>query len=131
MLDVDATQLIAVVFTARSFLLAAFLAARVVGFARQVPASDLAVHVTASALDVSVQVAFRTLPHVTRCLADVRITCVNEQKFDLARLYGDKARSSISLRRLLGWPHFKRFEQILSQVGTGSIQLSLFSVNGV
>jgi len=37
----------------------------------------------------------------------------------------------ISLRRLLGWPHFNRFEQILSQVGTGSIQLSLFSVNGV
>jgi len=37
----------------------------------------------------------------------------------------------VILRRLLGWPHFKRFEQILSQVGTGSIQLSLFSVNGV
>lgn len=77
-LDVDAAQLVAVVLAAGPLLLAAFLAARVVGLARQVLASDLAVHVTASALDVSVQVAFRALPHVTRCLADVRITCVSE-----------------------------------------------------
>jgi len=78
MLDVNAAQLITVVFTTGSLLLAAFLAARVIGFARQILASDLAVHVTASAFDISSQVAFRTFPHVTRCLADVWVTYVSE-----------------------------------------------------
>lgn len=77
-LDVDAAQLIAIVFTARSLLLAAFLAARVIGLGRQISAGDLAVHVTASALDVGVQFTFRTFSHVTRRLAGVRITCVSE-----------------------------------------------------
>lgn len=94
MFNVDAAQLITIVLAAGSLLLAAFLAARIIGFACQVLAINLAVHVTATALDISVQVTFRAFPHVTRCFADVRITCVNEQKFDLARLY-DKTQSSI------------------------------------
>lgn len=131
-LNIDAAQLIAVVLATGSLLLATFLAARVVGLGRQVSASDLAVHVTASALDVSVQVTIRTLFHVTRCLAGVWITCASEGDFNGRRAqYCDKVRSAISLKCLLGWPHFKRFEQILSQVGTGSVQLSLFSVNSV
>lgn len=64
-LNVDAAQLIAVVLTARSLLLAAFLTARVVGLSRQIPASDLTIHVTASALNIGVQVTFRTFSHVT------------------------------------------------------------------
>lgn len=40
-------------------------------------------------------------------------------------------RNKLFPEHLLGWPHLRRFEQILSQVGTGSKQLSLFSVNGV
>lgn len=51
-------------FTARSFLFATLFAARIVGFTRQVLASDLAVHVTASTLDIGVQVAFRTFTDV-------------------------------------------------------------------
>lgn len=84
-LDIDAAQLIAVVLAAGSLLLAAFLAACVVGLGRQIPASDLAVHVTASTLDVSVQITIRTLFHVTRCLAGVRITCASEGDFNGGR----------------------------------------------
>lgn len=73
-LDVDAAQLIAIVLAAGTFLLATLLAARVVSFTGQVLAIDLAVHVTASALDIGVQVALRTFVDVARCLAHVWIT---------------------------------------------------------
>lgn len=53
MLDVDAAELIAIVLAARSLLLAALLATRVVSLARQVSAGDLTVHVTTSALDIA------------------------------------------------------------------------------
>ena len=53
-IDVDAAQLITIMFTAGSLLLATFLAARVIGFACQVLASDLTVHVTATAFDISI-----------------------------------------------------------------------------
>lgn len=67
---------------AGSFLLATFLTARVVGFTRQLFASDLAVHITASALDIGIQVAVRTVADVARCLADVWITCANESVYN-------------------------------------------------
>ncbi|EGI67666.1 hypothetical protein G5I_03711 [Acromyrmex echinatior] len=57
----------------RSLLLAMLLRARIIGLTCQVLASDLAVHVTTTALDINVQVTFRAFPHVTWSLADIRI----------------------------------------------------------
>lgn len=89
-LDIDATQLIAVVLTAGSLLLAAFLTACIIGLGRQILTSNLTVHITASALDIGVQVTFWTFSHVTRYLAGVRITCVSERKSNLASVCDKK-----------------------------------------
>lgn len=89
MLDVDATQLIAIMLAARSFLLATLLAACVVGFTCQILASDLAIHITASALDIGVQVAVRTFIDMARCFADMWITCAKA----LLYIYNNKTQS--------------------------------------
>lgn len=102
-LDVDATQLIAIVFAARPLLLAALLATRVIGFACQISAGDLPVHVTASTLDVAAQVALRTLTHVTWCFAGVRITCTRRRDtlaHQLGRIIGRKIPSRQTPTRL-------------------------------
>lgn len=134
MLDVDTAQLITVVLAARSFLLAALLATCVVGLTFQIPASDFPIHITTPTLDVAGQVAFRTFTHVTRCFASMRIAYVRKQLCFSTLIQNQHTitrRKRPFFKYLLGWPHLRRFEQILSQVGTGSKQLSLFSVNGV
>lgn len=80
MLDVDAALLIAVVLAAGSLLLAALLAACVIGLAGQVSTGDFSIHVTASTLDIGAQVAVWTFVHVTKRLACVRITCARKRE---------------------------------------------------
>lgn len=76
MFNVDTTKLIAIMLAAGSLFLAALLAARVIGLARQVSASNFPIHVTASAFHIGAQVTIRTFLHVTRRLTCVWITCM-------------------------------------------------------
>jgi len=52
--DINATQLVAVMFTAGSFLLAALFTARIIRLAYQISTSDFSIHVTTSAFHISI-----------------------------------------------------------------------------